>query len=115
MRAIFTTAMLTMLVGCGTTQLSNDMKPYIGRNINELKSHFSYPPGHRETEGGQVYVWSGDTTAHLAISSDDSSRPVTLQYECTLEVTANAQNVILSYQIEGSNAGCAAFRREITH
>jgi ABC-type phosphate transport system substrate-binding protein len=115
MRAIFTTALLMMLVGCGTTQLSNDMKPYVGRDINELESHFSYPPGRRETEAGHVYVWSGDTTAQLATSLDGSSKPVTLQYECTLEVTANAQNVILSYQIEGSNAGCAAFRREIAH
>jgi hypothetical protein len=39
---------------------------------------------------------------------------MTVQFGCTLEVTVNAQNVIQSYEIEGSDAGCAAFRRHLS-
>jgi hypothetical protein len=37
----------------------------------------------------------------------------TVQRECTLEVTVSAENIIRSYQVEGSDAGCSAFRRQL--
>jgi hypothetical protein len=64
-----------------------------------------------------VYVWSADSEGVLpTTTSADGTRinTMTVQFECTLEVTVNAQNVIQSYEIEGSDAGCAAFRRHLS-
>jgi hypothetical protein len=31
-----------------------------------------------------------------------------------LEVTVNAENIIRTYQVEGSDAGCTAFHRHVS-
>ena len=117
MRLIFIAPMMAALVGCATTRLSNDVKPYVGRDIHDLAAHFGNPTGKREATGTSVYIWSTDSEGVLPTGSgteDTRTGAMTAQYECTLEVTANAQNVIQGYQIEGSNAGCAAFRRHLS-
>jgi hypothetical protein len=118
MRLIFMAPMVAALVGCATTRLSNDVKAYVGRDIHELAARLGNPTGKRETTGTSVYVWSTDAEGVLPTSSGAQgtrTSTMTVQYECTLEVTVNAQSVIQSYQVEGSNAGCAAFRRHLNH
>ncbi len=64
-----------------------------------------------------MYVWSVDSEGVLPTGSGaGGSRTATSigHYECTLEVTVNAQEVIEDYHIEGSNAGCTAFRRHLS-
>jgi hypothetical protein len=115
-RVIFIAAVVTALAGCAATQLSNDVKPYVGRDAHELAERLGSPTGKRETTGDRVYVWSADSEGVLSTNSDAAgtrSGTVIAHYECTLEVTVDAQNIIESYQVEGSNAGCAAFRRQI--
>ncbi len=107
---------LAALTGCATTRLSNDVQPYVGRDIHELTARLGNPTGKRETTGTRVYVWSTDTEGVLPTNpGTEGTRTgnITVQYECTLEVTVNAQDVIQDYQVEGSNAGCAAFRRHL--
>ena len=63
-----------------------------------------------------MYVWSVDSEGVLPTTAGgEGTRTggMTAHYECTLEVTVDAQNIIQSYQIQGSNAGCAAFRRHL--
>jgi hypothetical protein len=43
------------------------------------------------------------------VSTGDGT--IMVQRECTLEVTGNAENIIRTYQVEGSDAGCTAFHR----
>jgi hypothetical protein len=114
MRLIIITMMVAALVGCATTRLENDVKPYVGRNIHELSVRLGKPTGMRES-GERVFVWSADSEGVLPTSSGADTRTgtMTAHYECTLEVTVNAQNIIQSYEVEGSNAGCAAFRRHL--
>ena len=117
MRLIFMATMVAALAGCATNRLSNDVKPYVGRDIHELAARFGKPTGTRETTGAHVYVWSTDSEGVLPTGSGtEGSRTATMtvQYECALEVTVNAQNIIESYQIEGSNAGCTAFLRHLS-
>jgi hypothetical protein len=108
--------MLAALTGCATSRLENDVKPYVGRDIHELSAHLGKPTGKRES-GDRVYVWSADSEGVLPTSSGADTRTgtMTAHYECTLEVTVDARDVIQSYQVEGSNAGCAAFRRHLVH
>ena len=109
--------MAAALVGCATTRLSNDVKPYVGRDIHELAARLGNPTGKRETTETRVYIWSTDSEGVLPTglgTEDTRTGNITVQYECTLEVTADAQNVIQGYQVEGSNAGCAAFRRHLS-
>jgi hypothetical protein len=114
MRIFFIASMVTVVIGCATSQLSNDVKPFVGRDIHELFARLGHPTGKQETIGNPVYVWRADSEGVLATTSDrEATKTMTVQYECTLEVTVNAQEVIQSYQIEGSNAGCAAFRRHL--
>lgn len=115
MRLIFTATMIAALVGCAADRLSNDVKPYVGRDVHELAGRLGSPGGKREATGDLVYVWSVDSEGVLPTTSatGDTRSGATAHYECTLEVTVNAQNVIRSYQVEGSNAGCAAFRRRM--
>jgi len=114
MRLIFIASMATAAIGCATSQLSNDVKPFVGRDIHALFTRLGHPTGKQETSGNPVYVWRADSEGVLATTSDrEGTKTMTVQYECTLEVTVNAQNVIETYQIEGSNAGCAAFRRHL--
>jgi len=103
--------MVAALGGCATTRLSNEVKPYVGRDIHELAARFGKPTGTRETTGTLVYVWSTDSEGVLPTGSGTRTGPITV--ECTLEVTVNAQNIIQNYQVEGSNAGCTAFRRHL--
>ena len=108
--------MMAALFGCATTQLSNDVKPYVGRSLRDLAAHLGKPNGKRETTGDSVYVWSGGAEGVLpTTSTPEGLRTGTTiaHYECTLAVTVDANEVIESYEIEGSNAGCAAFRRHL--
>jgi hypothetical protein len=116
MRIIFLTIMLTAIMGCAAARLSNFVKSYVGRDIHELTARLGNPVGKRETTGNSVYVWSAQSEGVLPTTSsaDGRTNTMTVQFECTLEVTVNAQNVIQSYQIEGSDAGCAAFRRHLS-
>jgi hypothetical protein len=113
MRSFLVATVFTALAGCAIDQLSKDVKPYVGRNIHELAQRLGHPTGERETTGDRVYVWSAasEGVLHTDTGAEHTrTGTVAVQYECTLEVTVNAQNVIESYQIEGSNAGCVALR-----
>jgi hypothetical protein len=59
-----------------------------------------------------VFVWSISSEGVMP-SGTSAGGTVTVQHECALEVTVSAENIIRSYQIEGSDAGCAAFRRHL--
>ena len=118
MRFFSMATMAAALIGCATTRLSNDVKPYVGRNIHELATRLGKPTGIRETTGDRVYVWSVDSEGVLPTGSGvEGTRTGTTigHYECTLEVTVNAQDFIQAYQVEGSNAGCTAFLRNLGH
>jgi hypothetical protein len=60
-----------------------------------------------------VYVWSISSEGVMPKGIGDEGT-ITVQHECTLEVTISAENVIRTYQVEGSDAGCAAFRRHLS-
>jgi hypothetical protein len=114
LRLVLIASMLIAVMGCATSQLSSDVKPFVGRDIHDLFRRLGHPTGKQQTSGNPVYVWRADSEGVLATTSDrEGTKTMTMQYECTLEVTVDAQEVIQSYQIEGSNAGCAAFRRHL--
>jgi hypothetical protein len=116
-RIIFLAMMAIGVLGCAAARLSNFVKPYVGRDVHELTARLGNPSGKREAPGNSVYVWSIESEGVLpTTSSADGTRTntMTVQFGCTLEVTVNAQNVIQSYEIEGSDAGCAAFRRHLS-
>jgi hypothetical protein len=105
------------LLGCGAARLSNDVKPYVGRDFHELIAHLGNPTGQRETTGDRVYVWSISSEGVLPSGSgtdDTHTSTRTVQHECTLEVSVSAENVIRGYEVEGSDAGCVAFRRHLS-
>jgi hypothetical protein len=106
------------LLGCASSRLSSDVKPYVGRNIHELVVHLGNPTGKLENSGDRVFVWSSDSEGVLPTGSGAggvATSLMTVHHECTLDVTIDAANVILSYQIEGSDAGCASFRDHFWH
>jgi hypothetical protein len=112
MRLIFLTAMGSALLGCAATRLSHEVKPYVGRDIHELYARLGNPTGKLETTGDRVYVWSISSEGVMPRDTGGEGT-MTVQHECTLEVTVNAENIIRTYQVEGSDAGCAAFRRHL--
>jgi hypothetical protein len=112
MRLIFLATIGAALLGCATARLSNYVKPYVGRNIHELSARLGNPTGQQETTGDRVYVWSLSSEGVMPQGTGEGT--ITVQRECTLEVTVNAENVIRAYQVEGSDAGCAAFRRHLS-
>jgi hypothetical protein len=112
MRLIFLATIGAALLGCATTRLSNALKPYIGRDVHELSARLGNPTGKQETTGDRVYVWSVSSDGVMP-KGTDTERSITVQHECTLEVTVSAENLIRSYEVEGSDAGCAAFRRHL--
>jgi hypothetical protein len=112
MRLIFLAMIGAALLGCAATRLSNDVKPYVGRDIHELSARLGNPSGEQETSGDRVYVWSVSSEGVMPKGTGEGT--ITVQRECTLEVTISAENVIRSYRVEGSDAGCAAFRRHLS-
>jgi hypothetical protein len=112
MRLIFLTAMGSALLGCAATRLSHEVKPCVGRDIHELYARLGNPTGKLETTGDRVYVWSISSEGVMPRDTGGEGT-MTVQHECTLEVTVNAENIIRTYQVEGSDAGCAAFRRHL--
>jgi hypothetical protein len=112
MRLIFLATIGAALLGCATTRLSNDVKRYVGRDIHELSARLGNPTGQQETTGDRVYVWSTSSEGVMP-KGTGSEGTITVEHECTLEVTVSAENVIRNYQVEGSDAGCAAFRRHL--
>ena len=100
------------LLGCAATRLSNEVKPYVGRDIHELYVRLGNPTGKQETTGDRVYVWSVSSEGVMPKGTGEGT--TTVQHECTLEVTISAENIIRSYQVEGSDAGCAALRRHLS-
>jgi hypothetical protein len=116
MRYIGLATIVAMLLACANARLSSDVKAYVGRNIDALVARLGRPTGKRETTGDRVYVWSIDSEGILpngASTEGSATSTITVQLECTLEVTINAEGIIQSYQVEGSDAGCAAFRRHL--
>jgi hypothetical protein len=113
MRLIFLAAMGSALLGCAATRLSHEVKPYVGRDIHELYARLGNPTGKLETTGDRVYVWSISSEGVMPRDTGGEGT-MTVQRECTLEVTVNAENIIRTYQVEGSDAGCAAFRRHLS-
>jgi hypothetical protein len=99
--------------GCSTTRLSNEVKPFVGRDIHELSARLGNPTGMQETTGDRVYVWSISSEGVMP-KGTGAEGTITVQHECTLEVTISAENLIKSYEVEGSDAGCAAFRRHLS-
>lgn len=112
-RLLFLTMMGTALLGCATSRLSNEVKPYVGRNVSDLYARLGKPTGEQETTGDRVYVWSISSEGVMP-SSTSAQGTISVQHDCTLEVTVSDENVIRSYQVEGSDAGCAAFHRHLT-
>jgi hypothetical protein len=103
-----------VLAGCGTTRLSHDVKPYVGRDIHELIARLGNPTGRQETSGDRVFVWSVDSDGVLP-SDTGREGTRTVEHECTLEVTVNISSIVQAYAVSGSDAGCAAFRRHLVH
>jgi hypothetical protein len=112
MRPLFFAAIGTGLLGCATTRLSNEVKPFVGRDIHELYARLGNPTGEQETTGDRVYVWSISSEGVMPKGTGDGT--ITVQRECTLEVTVSAENIIRTYQIEGNDAGCTAFHRHLS-
>jgi hypothetical protein len=111
---------LTMaeLLGCAANRLSHDVRPFVGRDVHVLVAHLGNPTGKVETTGDRVLVWSADGEGVLPTASateNSATSLMTVHHACTLEVTINALNVIQSYQVEGSDAGCALFRSRLWH
>jgi hypothetical protein len=50
MRLILLATTAAALLGCATSRLSSDLKPYVGRDIHELYALFGNPTGERELE-----------------------------------------------------------------
>jgi hypothetical protein len=104
--------------GCASNRLSSHVKPYVGRDINELIARLGKPTGKLEKTGDRVLVWSTDSEGVLPTGSSAdgaSTRIETVHHECTLEVTISAENVVLSYEVEGSDAGCSSFLSHLWH
>jgi hypothetical protein len=114
MRLIFLATIGAALLGCVTIRLSNELKHYVGRDIHELSARMGNPTGEQETTGDRVYVWSRSSEGVMPKGIGGAEGIITVQHECTLEVTVSAENVIRTYQVEGSDAGCAAFRRQLS-
>ena len=112
MRLIFLATIGTVLLGCAATRLSHEVKRYVGRDIHELTARLGNPTGQQETTGDRVYVWSISSEGVMPKGTGEGT--ITVQRECTLEVTVNADNVIRTYQVEGSDAGCTAFHRHLS-
>jgi hypothetical protein len=103
----------TALLGCATARLSSELKPYVGRDIHELTARLGNPTGKQETTGDRVYVWSISSEGVMP-KGTGAEGTITVQHECRLEVTISAESIIRSYEVDGSDAGCAAFRRHLS-
>ena len=57
-------------------------------------------------------VWSVDSEGVLPNGSGREGVR-TVEHECVLEVSVNTENIVQSYDVGGSDAGCAAFRRHL--
>lgn len=59
-----------------------------------------------------MYVWSISSEGVMPRGTGEGT--ITVQRECTLEVTVSAENVVRTYQVEGSDAACAPLRRHLS-
>jgi hypothetical protein len=130
MKYIAAAALGSLLAGCGTTHLSNELAPYVGKNLQELVSHLGRPNGELESTGDHVYVWLTDSdgvlpgSPALSASGDGGSGSyaghrtnaalMPVHYKCRLEVTVDSHDVVLHYEVEGSNVGCRPLTRQMS-
>lgn len=122
--------MALALPGCGTTHLTNELKPYLGRDLHDLVTQLGKPTGQQETSGERVYVWTTDSDGTLAANpfaaepgggggfsyagSGTRGGLIPVRFQCTIEITVDAHDIIQHYQFEGSNAGCSRYRKLLT-
>src|ERR1700735_2881645 len=93
MRLILLTTIGAALLGCAATRLSNEVKPFVGRDIHELYARLGNPTGEQETSGDRIYVWSISSEGVMPKGTGVEGT-ITVQHECTLEVTISAENVM---------------------
>src|ERR1700735_2874099 len=89
MRLIFLATIGAALLGCAATRLSNDVKPYVGRDIHELSARLGNPTGKQETTGDRVYVWSISSEGVMPKDTGGEGT-MTVQHECRLGGTVRA-------------------------
>ena len=98
--------------------------------MRDLVAHLGKPTGQQETSGERVYVWTTDSDGTLAANpfaedpgggggfsyagSATRGGLIPVRFQCTIEVTVDAHDVIQHYQFEGSNAGCRHYRQDLS-
>ena len=85
MRLTFLATIGAALLGCAANRLSNEVKPYVGRDIHELTARLGKPTGEQETTGDRVYVWSISSEGVMPKGTGGEGT-ITVQHECRLRL-----------------------------
>ncbi len=126
-RVVLGAIVAVALSGCSTFDtLDTGLAGLVGQPLDVAISRLGYPDGSMNVADTTVYVWGHDTSVTMPqYGSQTTSGYVgntpfssttygqtgtsTVNYECTIRLGVNQQNVIVRYDWEGNLGGCMRY------
>lgn len=90
-----------VLSGCAHETIRETMPSYIGQPVNVLIARLGFPTAEQTVAGQKVYIW---TTGRLIEGTT---------YDCKIRAIVGPQDLIISWDYEGNEGGCANYARRL--
>jgi hypothetical protein len=117
------------LTGCVSQNMDQGLQALVGQDIHLAMNALGYPTGQQPLLGETVYTWSTTqtfatttpvtttTTGTVGNKAVDTATttyvPTTGTYTCTVQIAADSNNRIKSFQWQGDVGGCAGYANRL--
>lgn len=122
-------ACLLSLGGCVFQNMTKGLDALKGQNIQVAVNELGYPDGQRTMLGHTIYVWgrSEDTVLPTFNTSTTNgmigntpvygttttTNLIPVNYNCTIQIMVDSNNIIQSWQFTGNRGGCSAYANDL--
>ena len=97
------------------TKLRDGLDSLNGRNITDAIQKFGYPDQEREMFGKTIYTWGTQSTGTSsrpvmnAYGQIYAYAPVSVSYNCKIEIVTADAGKIETWQLDGNRRGCSRY------
>jgi hypothetical protein len=127
--AIVLLVLTLCLSGCVARHMNEGLNKLLGQNVQVAIDHVGYPDTQRTMLGHTIYVWgrsqsgvmpifnSGTTTGMIGdapVSTTTTSTDfVPVNYNCTIQLAVDSDQIIKSMQWAGNAGGCSPYAKAL--
>jgi hypothetical protein len=115
LRICIALGLLLLNPGCVMTNLEKGLKDLTGKDVSYAVQRLGYPSQEREMFGSKIYTWGTQSTGFAsmplmnAYGTTAGYMPMSVNYQCKIEIITDASGKIQSWQYEGNPGGCSRY------